>query len=626
MFRRAVTSVGVAILLVVGWVGATAAVAAPSDGHTQAVPGDGGAPGASGAHGHKVIFPTREASDAGVGNDGAVHGAAGRASTTQLVFGGGVDGVGVTTGTPRVYLVFWGSQWGTAATDSSGTMSFTNDAAGVAPRLQAMFRGLGTGSELWSGVMTQYCEGVATGATSCPSTASHVGYPTGGALAGVWYDNGGAEPVQPNDNQLAQEAIAAAGHFGNTTPAQNRNAQYVVVSSSGLHPGGFNTLFANWCAWHDWNGDTTLVGGPATSPYGDIAFTNLPYLLDLGASCGQNYVNSGSSGTLDGVTMVSGHEYAETITDQNPPGGWTDLPNHNENADKCAWNGVGGSTGANNLTLATGTFAMQATWSNSDAGCRFSGPIVVNGPPANTITVTNPGNQNSTVGQNVSLPIQATDSGGATMTYAATGLPAGLSIDSSSGVISGTVTAGGTSNPTVTVTDATGGLGTTSFTWTVPLVCSATQAVGNGNFDTGAATPWSISASRILNNSTASHMEPPHSPLYDAFLGGLGRSHTDTVSQTVTIPSGCATYTLAFWLHIDTAETTTHQSYDTLRVTLGSSTLATYSNLNKNTGYIQKTFNVASFAGSTVTLQFRASENSSRQTSFVLDDISLTAN
>jgi hypothetical protein len=335
-------------------------------------------------------------------------------------------------------------------------------------------------------------------------------------------------------------------------------------------------------------------------------------------------VNAGTAGVLDGVTIVEGHEYAETVTDQNPPGGWTDSTGY-ENGDKCSWNGVGGATGANNLALATGTFAMQSTWSNGDAACRFSHAIVVDGPPANSITVTNPGAQNSTVGQSVSLPISAVDSGGATMTYSATGLPAGLAISSSTGVIAGTVTAGGTSTTTVTATDATGGLGTASFSWTVPIVCSATQSVKNGNFDTGTASPWSISATRILNNSTTSGKQPPYSPQWDAFLDGLGTSHTDTVSQSLTIPAGCTTYTLSFRLHVDTAETTTTRANDTLTVSLGSTTLARYSNLNAASRYVLKTFNVATTAGQTVTLKFSGAENSSRQTSFVIDDVSLTS-
>ncbi len=243
------------------------------------------------------------------------------AATNTLSYGGGIDGIGVTSGTPKVYLVFWGTQWGTQSTDSGGNLTFSGDPNSGAPYIQKMFKGLGTGGETWSGVMTQYCDGsgVSTGATSCPSGAAHVGYPTSGAFAGVWYDNSGAEPSAASGNQLANEAIKAAAHFGNTNASANRYAQYDILSPHGTDPDNYQTQ--GFCAWHDYNGDSTLSGGAASSPYGDVSFTNMPYVMDAGSSCGQNFVNS--NGTLDGYSIVNGHEYAETITDQNPAGGWT---------------------------------------------------------------------------------------------------------------------------------------------------------------------------------------------------------------------------------------------------------------------------------------------------------------
>src|SRR4051794_28417902 len=178
----------------------------------------------------------------------------------NLSYGGGNSGVGVTTGAPKVYLVFWGSQWGTAGTDANGNTTFSGDPKGAAPRLQQFFKGVGTNNELWSGTQTQYCEGVATGSQTCPASAPHVGYPTGGALAGVWANTGSAAPGQANGHQIGVVAVAAASHFGNTTAAANRSAQYVIVSPTGTKPDGFNTPNGGFCAWHDWNGDTTLTG------------------------------------------------------------------------------------------------------------------------------------------------------------------------------------------------------------------------------------------------------------------------------------------------------------------------------------------------------------------------------
>ncbi|MEV6296813.1 putative Ig domain-containing protein [Streptomyces sp. NPDC051896] len=206
------------------------------------------------------------------------------------------------------------------------------------------------------------------------------------------------------------------------------------------------------------------------------------------------------------------------------------------------------------------------------------------------------------------------------MTYSASGLPTGLSINSSTGLVSGTVSTAGTYQVTVTAKDSTGASGSASFTWTVGSGgggCSSSQLLANPGFESG-STGWSATSGVITNDSG----EAAHGGSYYAWLDGYGSSHTDTLSQSVTIPAGCKA-TLTFYLHIDTAETGSTQ-YDKLTVTAGSTTLATYSNLNHNSGYAQKTFDLSSLAGQTVTLKFNGVEDSSLQTSFVVDDTALT--
>ncbi|MEU6556580.1 hydrolase [Streptomyces sp. NPDC046915] len=153
--------------------------------------------------------------------------------------------------------------------------------------------------------------------------------------------------------------------------------------------------------------------------------------------------------------------------------------------------------------------------------------------------------------------------------------------------------------------------------------CTAAQLLGNNGFESGNTT-WSATSGVITNSSG----EPARTGSYYAWLDGNGTATTDTLSQSVTIPSGCAA-ALSFYLHIDTAETTTSTAYDTLSVqVLGSSgsvlgTLATYSNLNAASGYTQRSFDLSGYAGQTVTLKFTGTEGSKLQTSFVVDDTAL---
>ncbi|MBG6066048.1 M28 family metallopeptidase [Micromonospora ureilytica] len=150
--------------------------------------------------------------------------------------------------------------------------------------------------------------------------------------------------------------------------------------------------------------------------------------------------------------------------------------------------------------------------------------------------------------------------------------------------------------------------------------CVGGQVVGNGGFESGNTT-WTASSGVITNASG----QPARTGSYKAWLNGYGSTRTESLYQSVTLPAGCATYTLSFWLHIDTAETTGSTAYDRLAVQLGSTTLATYSNLHAATGYVQRSINVAGFAGQTVTLRFTGTEDSSLQTTFVIDDVALQA-
>ncbi|PYP86141.1 MAG: hypothetical protein DMG65_19500 [Candidatus Angelobacter sp. Gp1-AA117] len=177
--------------------------------------------------------------------------------------------------------------------------------------------------------------------------------------------------------------------------------------------------------------------------------------------------------------------------------------------------------------------------------------------------------------------------------------------------------------------DATGNVGT-SATVTVTVsntTGTTTELIGNGGFENGSASPapWTVT-SGVINNSTS---EPPHTGIWDAWMDGYGTAHTDSILQTVTIPASATTATLSFWLHIDSAETSTTTAFDKLTVQVRNSsgtvlsTLATFSNLNKATGYQQHTFDLTSFKGQTIQIFMQGVEDSQLQTSFVVDDVSL---
>jgi subtilisin family serine protease len=151
------------------------------------------------------------------------------------------------------------------------------------------------------------------------------------------------------------------------------------------------------------------------------------------------------------------------------------------------------------------------------------------------------------------------------------------------------------------------------------------QLLSNPGFESGNNGVW-VATAGVIDSSAG---EAAHGGSWKAWLDGYGTTHTDSIYQTVTIPSTAATATLTFWLHIDTAETTTSIAYDTLKMQLRNTsntvlaTLATYSNLNKATGYSQKSFDVSAYRGQTIRVYFLGVEDSSLQTSFVVDDTAL---
>jgi serine protease len=240
-----------------------------------------------------------------------------------------------------VYIVWWGDQWSTGF--SSGGYS-----SAQAQTYVSNFFG-GVGGSRWANTTTQYCSGVGGGTTQCGGAGTHPSNPSG-ELKGTWNDTG-TVPANLTQSDIAAEALALAQHFGGV----NGNADYMVFTPTGHSQNGFGT---SWCAYH--------------SSSGSLSYSYMPYQPDAGAACGMDFVNG--NGYFDGFSIVGGHEYAETVTDPYPSGGWLDGRGA-EIGDKCAWISSGqGSAG--NISLTGKQYAVQSLWSNAfnggSGGCVLS--------------------------------------------------------------------------------------------------------------------------------------------------------------------------------------------------------------------------------------------------------------
>jgi len=257
------------------------------------------------------------------------------ASGGNLSYHGGTGGIGVETA-PKVYLVLWGSQWN------------SNDPSGEAAILESFY--MGVGGSAWSNTVTQYCQGVPSGTIFCDGAGTPAGNPAA-IYAGVFVDNSAAAPTHPRQSQIGSEAVRAAQFFGNTRSGSNKSVQYVIATATRNSSSGFGV---SYCAYHS----------STRSSYGKIAYTNLPYQTDAGASCGAGFNGLGATA---GITIVAGHEMAETMTDQFPSTGWLDSTG-SEIGDKCAWISSGQGAAAM-VTFPNGSsFPVQSLFSNAFSG------------------------------------------------------------------------------------------------------------------------------------------------------------------------------------------------------------------------------------------------------------------
>jgi hypothetical protein len=414
---------------------------------------------------------------------------------------------------------------------------------------------------------------------------------------------------------------------------------------------GIATTFAAPLAWYDQtNGE---IGDICNGQQGSYTANGTTYTIQLefsnsASNCvnfpvvsGPNYTLSASPSSL---TVTQGSSGSSTIT-VTPSGGFTGSVSLSTSAlpsGVTASFGTNPTTGTSVVTLTasstatTGTTSVTITGTSGTLSHTTSISLTVNATATPNFSLSaSPSSLTVKQGTSGSSTITVTPSGGFTgsVTLSNSALPSGVTASFGTNPTTGssvlTFTASSTATTGTSTITVTGTSGTLTHTTTVSLTissASATQLIGNPGFENGTTTaPWILTAG-VINNSAS---EPPHSGSWDAWHDGYGTTHTDSSVQTVSIPSTATSATLTFWLHIDTAETTTTTAFDTFKVqvlnTSGTvlATLGTFSNLNHAAGYSQKSFSMNSFIGQTVQIRFLGVEDSSLQTSFVIDDVAL---
>jgi len=314
------------------------------------------------------------------------------------------------------------------------------------------------------GVVEDTITEASVGTTAWQDAIDHGFYIIFDLAMGGNYPNGECNCTTPTSAttsgaSMSVQYVAVYEEGGNSTPTGTATGTGQVTGDGGLCLANQNAL--------NTEGNPIIAdscdsdAGQQWSPYTDGTLRTQGGCLDVVAA-----------GTTDGTDI---DWYA---CNASPAQDWTHESNGellNPNSGLCLTD-PGGNPSAQ-LELEGCTDSAAQIW-NLPSG----------GTTSNTVTVGNPGSQTSTVGTAASLQVGATDSAsGQTLTYSATGLPAGLSINSSTGLISGTPTTAGTSSVTVTAKDTTGASGTTSFSWTVNS--GTGTGTGSGGVDISAGGP-----------------------------------------------------------------------------------------------------------------------------------------
>lgn len=476
--------------------------------------------------------------------------------------------------------------------------------------------------------------------TDCNGHGTHVAGTTGGSQYGVGKapdlvavkvlgcDGSGTtagvvDGIDWVTQNATQPAVANMSLGGGASTALDNAVKNSIASGVPYAVAAGNDS-ANACNYSPARVPEAITVGATTSSDGRSSFSNYGSCLDIfapgsGITSAWNGSDSDSR-SISGTSMASPHVAgaAGLVKGANPSWSPQQVRDH---LVTNATSGVVGSPGSGspNLLLRVlngggepdpdNDFALEAS--------PASGSVQAGGSTGSKITTS------------------VTSGTAETITFSASGLPSGANASFSPS----SVTAGSSSSLTLSTSastptgtyqvSVTGRSPSAEHTVTFALTVtgggggdcpSPGQKLSNPGFESG-STAWSASAYVITTSAT------PHSGNWTAWLNGWGQTRTDYVQQNVSLPAGCTSYELSYWLHINTDEYTSSIAYDTLKVQVltadGSrvlGTLKTYSNLDAASGYTQHTLDLGAYAGQDVRVRFLGEEDVYYQTSFVIDD------
>jgi subtilase family protein/BACON domain-containing protein len=385
--------------------------------------------------------------------------------------------------------------------------------------------------------------------------------------------------------------------------------------------------------------DQTQVLGATGQTYqttGSVSDTSKPFRVTLawtdapGPTTGAPWVNN-----LDLQVTIGGVTYKGNVFSgaNSVSGGAADTKNNVESVFLPA-----GTSGNFTVTVIATNIAGDGVPGNGDttdqdfalvvynAGASSGSPTIGVNPSSFSFSATvggsNPANQSLSI----------TNTGGGTLNWTASSNATWLSVSPTSGTAPSTATvsvnitglAVGTYNGAITVSAT----GATNTPVTVPVTLTvnsaSTELIVNGGFE-GSSTPWVLSGNAVRSTGAFPHTGTGY------LIVASANSQTGAAYQQITIPAGTSP-SLNFWLNVTTLETTTTTVFDRLFIEVRSTsgtllaTLTTFSNLDSGIAgvyVLRGPFSVSAFAGQTVRVQFRATEDVSLPTSFRVDDVSV---